>query len=274
MYMIQGVERKSSDGYITYCIMDVSDELKNVIREKLTLICHGRDKADSTRRMYSYKSTVKEFVKRYKENNVLQGNNRNKGMIGELLFHILMTEEQLYSPVSAFFNLEERSFKKGFDVAYYQKDTSELWIAEVKSGEKQPSQKNISATAVSLINTAKNDLKTRLTSTNDSLWLNAVNHARIALNEVSDEKKAVCKILEDYGDDAAAGIYNSNDKNVILVGVVFHNTADAIEEKKIQGKHSRIAKEKIFKSCIVVCIQQKAYDEVFQFLLSEAENEE
>ena len=26
-----------------------------------------------------------------------------KGMIGELLFHILMTEEQLYSPVSAFF---------------------------------------------------------------------------------------------------------------------------------------------------------------------------
>ena len=84
--MIQGVERKSSDGYITYCIMDVSDELKNVIREKLTLICHGRDKADSTRRMYSYKSTVKEFVKRYKENNVLQGNNRNKGMIGELLF--------------------------------------------------------------------------------------------------------------------------------------------------------------------------------------------
>ena len=89
--MIQGVERKSSDGYITYCIMDVSDELKNVIREKLTLICHGRDKADSTRRMYSYKSTVKEFVKRYKENNVLQGNNRNKGMIGELLFHILMT---------------------------------------------------------------------------------------------------------------------------------------------------------------------------------------
>ena len=74
--MIQGVERKSSDGYITYCIMDVSDELKNVIREKLTLICHGRDKADSTRRMYSYKSTVKEFVKRYKENNVLQGNDR------------------------------------------------------------------------------------------------------------------------------------------------------------------------------------------------------
>lgn len=89
--------------------------------KNLTLICHGRDKADSTRRMYSYKSTVKEFVKRYKENNVLQGNNRNKGMIGELLFHILITEEQLYSPVSAFFNLEERSFKKGFDVAYYQK---------------------------------------------------------------------------------------------------------------------------------------------------------
>lgn len=66
----------------------------------------------------------------------------------------------------------------------------------MKSGEKQPSQKNISATAVSLINTAKNDLKTRLTSTNDSLWLNAVNHARIALNEVSDEKKRFAKFLK------------------------------------------------------------------------------
>lgn len=272
--MIQGVERRASEGYIAYCITDISDELKAVIRAKLTLICHGRDKADSTRLMYSYKRTVKEFVKRYKENDVLQGNNRNKGMIGELLFHILMTEEQIYSPVSAFFNLEERSFKKGFDVAYYQKDTSELWIAEVKSGEKQASQNTVSVTAVSLINTAKNDLKSRLTSTNDSLWLNAVNHARIALNETSDEKKAVCKILEDYGDDAAAGIYKSNDKNVILVGVVFHNTTEAIEEGKIKSKHSRVVNEKIFKSCIVVCIQQKAYDEVFQFLLEEAENEE
>ena len=37
--------------------------------------------------------------------------------------------------------MEERSFKKGYDVALFETATNELWIAEVKSGEIQKDRK-------------------------------------------------------------------------------------------------------------------------------------
>ena len=63
-------------------------------------------------------------------------------MVGELLFHVLMSIENEYIATSAFFNLEERSFKKGFDLSFFSVENQELWIAEVKSGEKKKSQSN------------------------------------------------------------------------------------------------------------------------------------
>lgn len=78
--------------------------------------------------------------------------------------------EGRFTTASPFFNMEERSFKKGYDVALFETATNELWIAEVKSGAIQKGQKNVSSAAVGLINTAKNDLKTRLNDSNTSLF--------------------------------------------------------------------------------------------------------
>lgn len=76
-------------------------------------------------------------------------------MIGELLVHIIVNIEGKYTPASPFLNMEERSFRKGYDLVMYDSDTDELWINEVKSGNKQKAQKDSSAAAVGLINTAK-----------------------------------------------------------------------------------------------------------------------
>ncbi len=271
--MLNGIKEINKGDCITLIIEELTEEIKLEIRQQLVEICHGKANADSTAKAYSYKSTVKEFIKRYKESPD-RNNTRNKGMIGELLFHVIFNTYKKYVPISAFFNLEERSFKKGFDSSYYAVDSDQLWIAEVKSGEKQKSQATASAAMVGLLNTAKNDLKDRFTSENNSLWLNAINHARIAISESKNEKKAVISLLEKYSDDAEIEKYISQDKNVILVGVLFNPIEEKVDCVKVEAKHNRVASEKLFASLITVAIQKSTYDAVYRFLESEANDGE
>lgn len=270
--MLNGVRKIVIGDSIIVVIDELTDEIKHEIRQKLVEICYGNN-ADSTLLAYSYRSTLKEFIRRYRES-PYKNNSRNKGMIGELLFHVVFCMEKDYMPISAFFNLEERSFKKGFDSGYYSLKTNQLWIAEVKSGEKQNSQKSSSAAIVGLLNTAKNDLKERFTSENNSLWLNAINHARNAISDTKDEKKAIMTLLGKCSNDAEAGMYISSDKHVILVGVLFHNVDDEVDCEKVEAKHLRIVREKLFAAVITVAIQKSTYDAVYRFLESEANDGE
>ena len=272
--MLRGIRKIGSDGSDIFFIDELTEEIKHEIRCRLVEICYGRANLDSSLKEYSYKATVKEFIKRYKNGSEVY-KTRNKGMIGELLFHIVFGLDKKYKPISAFFNLEERSFKKGFDSGYYSSETNKLWIAEVKAGEKQEKQKSVSTTMVRLLNTAKKDLENRLTSENNSLWINAINHARNAMfaND-NNEKKAVLSLLGQYSNDAAEGIYISKDKNVILVGVVFHPiNKEEIACKKIERKNKQIKEEGIFASLITIAIQESTYKEMYQFLESEAKDD-
>lgn len=85
---IKGIEYENHDGYSIFIISDFSDELKKTIRERLSTVCHGAAKASTGRLMYCYKTTLKEFVRRYND----KPEKTRKGMIGELLLHILLTE--------------------------------------------------------------------------------------------------------------------------------------------------------------------------------------
>ena len=124
-----------------------------------------------------------------------------------------------------------------------------------------------------MINTAKSDLKKRLNSDNNTLWLNAINHARLAVNENIDEKKIILNLLGNYSDQAEAGIYTSEDKNVMLVGVLFHPICEEADPQKIQGKHEKTRKAAIFSKIRTVAIQKETYEAVFRFLESEAADE-
>lgn len=132
MYLIQGVTKEENSDYVLYFIENLSDELKEEIRNRLVAVCYGADQAQSALKIYSYKETVKEFVKRYKNNSSIS-EDRKKGMIGELLVHVILELEGRFTTASPFFNMEERSFKKGYDLALFEGATNELWIAEVKS---------------------------------------------------------------------------------------------------------------------------------------------
>ena len=272
MYLTPGVKKEDYSDYILYFIENLSDELKQEIRNKLVAVCHGVDQSRSSLKIYSYKETVKEFIKRYKtDNNVSE--DRKKGMIGELLVHIVLELEGRFFAASPFFNMEERSFKKGYDVTLFENATDELWIAEVKSGNKQKNQKNASSAAVGLINTAKNDLKIRLNDSNTSLWMNALNAARVSMSDSNHQKDAVMELLGQCADNAVDGNNSSDSFNVILAANLFHPLSEQMEANKVGKKYTKVVQEGLFKKVFIMVIQKETFDAVYDFLESEAKDE-
>lgn len=194
-------------------------------------------------------------------------------MIGELLVHVILDIEGRFIAASPFFNMEERSFKKGFDVALFDENTNELWIAEVKSGEKQLRQPTASSAIVGLINTAKNDLDKRLNEENTNLWLNAINAAKLSMSGSGQQKNAVVKLLVQYADDAVESNSLSQEFNVVLAGVLFHPMSEHMEASKVGQKHTRVVNEKLFRKVFIMAIQKETFEAVYNFLESEAKDE-
>ncbi len=272
MELISGVIKEDYSDYILYFIEDLSNEFKQEIRNKLVAICYGADRAQSSSKISSYKETVKEFIRRYKTNKNASID-RKKGMIGELLVHVILEIEGRFTVGSPFFNMEERSFKKGYDIALFEPTTNELWIAEVKSGEIQNNQKNGSSAIVGLINTAKNDLYQRLNAPNTSLWLNALNAVQVSISNSNHQKDAIIKLIEQYADDAVTGNNSSQSFNVVLSGALFHPMTDCMEAKKVGRKYNTIIKANIFNKVFLMAIQKQTFEAVYSFLECEANDE-
>lgn len=207
-----------------------------------------------------------EFVKRYNGKTEKQ----KKGLIGELILHVLLHELlDEYAVDSPFFNNEERNVKKGFDVVLNKKETNELWITEVKSGNLHRG-KNATQTIVELINTAKGDLNERLNADSVSLWLNAIAGAKKAFDDNPDKKRAIVSILEDNGDAATEGTLCSSEINVILVGTLFHDISDHFSSDDVSEKKRRTDRENIFNATYVIAIQKETYTAIFDFLERES----
>lgn len=263
---IAGITYINSENNSIFLIESFSSELQESIRTKLSAVCHGVANSETEQPMFCYKNTLIEFINRY----CRKTENQKKGMIGELLLHILMVEYlDDYQVNSPFFNMEERSAKKGFDVILNKKETSELWFAEVKSGELH-SDKDTNQTVIDLINNAHHDILTRLESNNSQLWLNAVNSARNAISEARNERDAIIKILGTHGSEACQGTLSSTGMNVILVGTIFNDLADRICKENISLQHTAIMNAKKFHQVYLIAIQKKTYSAVYDFLKRES----
>ena len=272
MELLPGVIKEDYSDYVLYFIETFSEIFKQEIRNRLAEVCHGVDQAKSGLTVYSYKSTVKEFIKRYKTRKNAS-EDRKKGLIGELLAHVILEIEGRFITASPFFNMEERSFRKGYDIVLFENSTNALWITEVKSGELQKSQKDSSNAAIGLINTAKNDLKRRLNDPSISLWMNAMNAAKLYMSDNNNQKDVVTKLLAQYTDDKK-GNNSSNMFNVILSATLFHPLSEHIEASKINKKLTKIVEENLFNKVFIMAIQKETFETVYKFLESEAADED
>ncbi|WJN54754.1 hypothetical protein [Bacillus velezensis] len=265
--IIRGVRFNFKKTYAVCYIETFSDDLKNIIKQQLSSICYGPSKASQPRKAYNYKNTVRSFLERYEK----KAKNTKIGMIGELLTHIFILQYLAeFKTVSPFFNMEERSITKGFDILLYSKNQNELWITEVKSGELQK-DKTTNQTNNILLGKAKIDLKTRLNENKDTLWENAINKATVALDNIKDTKEAVISILGDIEDEIYEQKAVSTDKNVILVTSLFSSLKDELQENVIEKFYTLTSSEKIFRRVLVLSIQKNTYKKVVEFLKDEAE---
>lgn len=257
------IKHSSTSSWVCH-IESFSDDLKREIATRLASICHGESKVKCAAKIYSYKETLREFCKRYES----KSEETKKGMIGELLSHIIILKEfPKLQPASPYFNMEEGSIKKGFDLILFDKSSQGIWISEVKSGEAGNNSSDLKT--ISLLNTAKNDLKSRLNEPEISIWLNAINGASLALK--SGKAKAQIKaILENIANDAAKGKASSAKKDVILISVLFNPGNDKISIDKVNKKREKIVEEKLFGKLIVFSMQKKTYEKVASFLKAEA----
>ncbi len=260
-----GVSIHKTTEYTVIFVEQFSDDIKNALRNNLSSICHGENKVKSGRKSYSYQKTLKSFLDRYES----KTKKIKIGMIGELLVHLLISEYfDEFKVVTPYFNMEENSIKKGFDIVLTESNCANIWITEVKSGEIHK-DKNVKQTMIDLLGTAKRDLETRLNDENETLWMEAVNGATIALDDNNVLKSAVKDILEDWQDEASDGIYTSCDKNVMLAGVLFSINDGTINSEAIEKKQETITNENIFNQAYLLAIQKDTYTQMYQFLQNE-----
>lgn len=65
---LNGVRFINQEKYLVCHVDELSHDLKEIIRKRLSTICHGVSKATKGRKTYSYQNTVKSFLERYEKN--------------------------------------------------------------------------------------------------------------------------------------------------------------------------------------------------------------
>lgn len=256
LQLLEGVTINDSIDCMIIEIRFLSNELKEKIKNELTVICHGEYALSSASNHYSFKGTIAELV----DYRIPLDKNKRVGAIGELLLNVIIRVLGNLEIVSPFFNLEERNVKKGFDIIAFDKN-NDIWIVESKAGE-LGSTSDASSKVAERINTAKRDLLGRLNKENVQLWLNAIKSVRSSVDN-TDEKQTVIKILENLGNTNV-----SKDKNVLLGGTVFCSYSTTIDLEKIKLLYKKINKENNFSKLQIIAIQKNACEEVVNFLSS------
>lgn len=261
---MEGVNlEKSETGSLCFTVENISDELKVVVRKRLSEICHGAAKASRTSVIYSYRSTLAAFFEKFDT----KSPDTQKGMIGELLTHVLFLHfEEEFRAASPFFNMEEDSIKKGFDLVLHHKSTSEIWFVEVKAGDCGV-ETSINKLG-SLLSLAKNGLKTALNSERNTLWQNAVNGANVVIQS-SGLKSQIETLLEIYNEKAVAGESVSTDYNAVLVAVCFSGGQAFATGAEFEGRHNRQKGMNEFRDLMSIALQKDTIQSVVDFLRSE-----
>ena len=268
--ILNGIEySQNAEKNVSLCIVnDFSNDLKELIRNELAKVCHGTKKTINKKTAYSYKKTIKEFVTRYSDKTP----ETKMGMIGELLCHILLFYyEKSFQAASPFFNMEEGSIKKGFDLIVINKKNGTFWITEVKSGELGTEVKEQKFRT--LIDLAKNDLKKRILEDSATIWYSAINNVELAVDSGMSEKEILVGYLEEFIEDEEDGKSSTNDPskmNVILAPILFEKSTNFIDFSTLTSKYDRVSDQSLFAKFQIFAIQKSTISKVEDFLINEA----
>jgi hypothetical protein len=263
---IDGLLVSRSSEYLIVEVATLSEDLKNAIRNRFATICHGEQLSLLKSGSYTYKNTVLEFLTRIKS----KAENTQTGMIGEFLVHVITG---LFYPdyrvIIPYFNLEERSIRKGFDSVIYSTGLG-VWTYEVKSSKPTDTSKDIDTHIKTLINIAHKDLSGKLKESDEQvrLWGNAMSGMQVACGHLKDEKEILQNIILDYQNHARANTDGPKKYNVILCPVLISGRAPmTISKAAVVAKHNEHKNE--YKKLMVLAIHKSTAVGLINFLESE-----
>lgn len=228
-------------------IEKLTPELEEIIDQNIAEICFG----DPTRKVEVVKSRMRRLLK--------DNPNHLMGATAEF-FAILYLKQLGFKQEFVFVNLEENSFKKGFD-GYYTLEKEE-WILESKSGDILSE----GATHHEKIGVAYRGLKKTISgdsSKKNNPWENALFHAK-SVNSDQDIKL----ILQDLADDFELGIFrNIKDFNIIPTSTIFlEDLWEEINKADLKTRIENYFGDKDFKKLNVICINKKSLKTLINFL--------
>lgn len=237
---INGIEKECTFYYV---LMNDFSILKKLLEKYLVEIYAGDKK-------YNIK-TVKQQLLHFLAKKT---SNQQKGAVAEFFTHLFLIDMK-FQQEFIFSNLEDNSFKKGFD-GLFTKDNV-FWLMESKSGN------TIGVTHKKKINEAIEDITNKVEGkTPNNPFDNAVNHIRVVRE---DYNKTLYKTILDLSREYECGVFHSiNEFNIIPVSTIFIDHGQSIEKIIIETK--KLLGEKEFKDIIVICIDNSVFDSFIKYL--------
>lgn len=265
--MVNGITlTKDEKNNVYLCTINkFSEELQELLRARLVSICEGEYDSVRLGKFNTYASTLDEFLDRYND----KTENIKKGMIGELICHMLMVDcLDGFNCISPFFNMEERNIKKGHDLVYFREAENEVWAVEVKSGEQQAKPKTNTDLTLKLLEKADSGIGDKLGKIEKNIWKNALNGLHKVV-EAGVTKDSIEEILGTYKERARKGVHAPSEYNVILASVLFNDVSSSIDISKIHEWKLESEIDAKYSSSLVFSFHKNTYQKIVDFLNEE-----
>lgn len=238
----------NGDEQVTYISIDsIDSKFEKFIDGYIAKICYG-SALSSVYSVDEAKKYIEEFITTEKDER------RKIGAISEFFLHLYLNSKG-YIQECAFTNLEEPSFKKGFD-GVYKDANNDIWYMESKSGDEK------SCNHIGKIREAYKDLEKKFTANveNDP-WQNAINHVM-----VTTQDKSLIGKFHSYSVGFKKGTANRmEDFNIIPSGTVYGSGKTSYDGKTISDNVFNYFKTRDKKGLYAICVtntsvaQFKAY---------------
>lgn len=228
----------------------INQDFENLITSSIQYICGGRYTEDSL--TYFKRKLANFFLEKLKDDK-----RTAMGAIAEFIIHIHL-QSQFFEQECMFFNLEERSIKKGFD-GYYTKG-KEQWIMESKSSGNSTNKHQ------NKVREAYTDLKKKVeTNVPNDPWRNAYNHmCHMDVNTRQSVVKEVRKFSEDFQKNKFQEIKNFN---IIPCSTLYlGNTWTPINKDQLELKLLDLLKEFEYNKLHIICVNNKDYQQIINLI--------
>lgn len=240
--------------YFLFVDDNVFNNFDGIIKKGFISICHGYRNSNK----YKISLVAREFLERLDAKKTKD----QIGYIGEFLYHIFVKYVMVnYKPISIFFNTEEKSAKKGFDMLL--SDGQKIWYSEVKSGQAN-SIEQINDINAARFSTAHSDLCSKVESGDKNIvyWTTAIDKLCMCITNEIDETMISNLLNNDMMCD--------EQKSKIIVSVIFHDSDVQVQPTRIIDMLSKWRKTD--PNIIGVCIRKRTIERVINVIRELSEN--